>query len=148
MTPQQIVASLQSFSPQQLNSMNHADLYNTRSYLPRGDDQNRVANAEHRAFAREATQESPWMAAPIAAAIPFYQVSKMLGNQSRSAPSLTQMGESYKGIGEGLWGAFQEAMTPTQNRTAGTSIDSSSTGLLGSLRNYLQGSSKDSTNRQ
>lgn len=84
-----------------LSQMSHADLYNLRGKP--GTDQDFVAPYEHRAFAREATRENPWLAAPIATAIPLYELAKILGvTNARSAPSLEAMKQGYAGIWEGL----------------------------------------------
>lgn len=89
------------FDKDYLEKMSHADLYRMRAQL--GADQGLLAPYEHRAFAREATAENPLMALPIATAIPFYQLQKILGlSGARSAPSMDQMVQAYKGIWEGL----------------------------------------------
>jgi hypothetical protein len=69
------------------------------------DTQDMLAGYEHRAFAREAVGENPLMALPITAAIPLYQLVKLLGTtQSRSSPSWEQMGQGLMGVKEGLLG--------------------------------------------
>lgn len=81
----------------------HSALYNARESVSSQTEQNYIANAEHRAFAREVTAENPAMAVPLLAAIPAYQGAKALGlTNSRSEPSLEQASEAYKGLGEGL----------------------------------------------
>lgn len=81
----------------------HSALYNARENASSQTEQNYIANAEHRAFAREVTAENPAMAIPLLAAIPAYQGAKALGlTNSRSEPSLEQASEAYKGVGEGL----------------------------------------------
>jgi len=109
MTPQEIAASLMKLSPQELGKMNHASLYSARQYVP-AEQQNAISPYEHRAFAREATAENPWMGLPIAVGTLAYQPYKMIQGQSRSGASLDQVGQGLLGVGEGLWGAFQEKM--------------------------------------
>jgi hypothetical protein len=67
-------------------------------------DHNQLAPLEHRAFAREWTQENPWLAVPsLAAAIPLYTAAKALGfTNARSKPSLREIGQGYAGILDGL----------------------------------------------
>lgn len=84
----------------------HSDLYNLREKAETKEEQNLIAPFEHRAYAREAIQESP---IPIAAAIgitagiPGYQAKKVLGmTNSRSDPSIEQMVEGFKGVAEGV----------------------------------------------
>jgi len=59
---------------------------------------------EHRAFAREWTQENPLLAVPsLTFAIPGYAIAKKLGLiGARTQPSLEQVGQSYMGIWDGL----------------------------------------------
>lgn len=65
--------------------------------------QDMLAGYEHRAYAREAVKDQPWMALSLLAATPAYQIAKVLRTtNSRSAPSLSQMGQGLLGIGEGL----------------------------------------------
>jgi len=109
MSPQEIAAALDALTPQQLGRMSHADLYNARNYVPR-EQQNKISPYEHRAFAREATAENPWMGVPIALATPLYQAYKAVDGRSRSRPSLDQVTQGFTGVGEGLWQAFQEFM--------------------------------------
>ena len=146
MTPQELAAQLSTYSPQDLRKMDHRLLYAARDYVPRGQ-QNQISPYEHRAFAREVTMDNPLMALPVAASIIPYQAYKAL-NGARSTPSLDQVTEGFAGIGDGLWGAFQQAMQPRSGRTEDTGKPTSTTGLLESLRNYLPGSGKASTNRQ
>lgn len=150
MTPKEIAASLATLSGDQLGTMKHADLYSARDYVPRGDRdaQNKISAYEHRAFAREATAENPLLAIPIAAGTLAYQPYKLFNRQSRSDPSLAQVGQGLLGVGEGLWGAFQEQMKSIPSRTAGTDTSTSATGLLESLRSYLREPSTTSKSRR
>lgn len=87
----------------QLGQLPHAELYSARDYATTQEQQDKLGAAEHRAFAREATQENPLMAIPIAAAIPIYDALKGLGViHARSDASFHSMAEGYKGILEGL----------------------------------------------
>jgi hypothetical protein len=123
--------------------MDHATLYAAREYVP-ADQQGLISPYEHRAFAREATAENPWMALPIAAGTLAYQPYKMVMG-ARSGASLDQVKQGLTGVGEGLWGALQQATQSTPARTADTGTPTSSTGLLESLRDYLQATSTPST---
>lgn len=147
MTPKEIAESLRALSPQQLSGMDHASLYAARQYVPK-EQQGDISPYEHRAFAREATAENPWMGLPIAAGTLAYQPYKMLMGKSRSGASLNQVGQGLLGVGEGLWEAFQNQTKSIQNRIAGTGTDSLPTGLLESLRSYLSDSSRASTLRR
>jgi hypothetical protein len=102
MTPQQIAAALSSLTPEQLAQLDHASLYQARSYAPKAQ-QGLLAPYEHRAFAREATQENPLLALPIAAGSLAYPLYKSLLSPGRSAPSLDQVTGGLLGVGEGLW---------------------------------------------
>lgn len=116
--------------------LSHAELYNMRDKADQAM-QPLLAPYEHRAFAREWTQESPLVAAPsLAAAAPLYYVGKqkpLIGLMQRfgwvgpeaTPASLEQLVQSYKGIAEGLTNRL---------RTGGTDTSSSATGLFGSLR--------------
>ena len=146
MTPQEIAASLKMLGSSQLGSMDHASLYNARRYVPK-DQQGDISPYEHRAFAREATQENPLMALPIAAGTLAYQPYKLITGQARSGANLNQVGQGLYGVGEGLWGAFQQGMQSIQNRIGGTGKETLPTGLLASLQSYQQGSNKASNNR-
>jgi hypothetical protein len=84
----------------QLAEMDHAALYQARSRAP-AQMQGLLSPYEHRAFAREATQENPLMALPIAAGTLAYQPYKALMG-ARSAPSFDQVGQGLLGVGEGL----------------------------------------------
>jgi hypothetical protein len=75
-------------------------------------EQNRLANYEHRAFARESVAKDPWMAPMLGVAVPAYAVQKSLpkgwtGNKSRSEPSLEQVRQGFTGIGEGMRSWFR-----------------------------------------
>ena len=136
MTPKEIADSFRSLTAQQLSGLDHASLYAARQYIPK-EQQGEISPYEHRAFAREATRENPWMGLPIAAGTLAYQPYKILTGKSRSGASLDQIGQGLVGVGEGMWGAFQDQMQSIQSRTGGTGKDSSPTGLLGSLKSYL-----------
>jgi soluble lytic murein transglycosylase-like protein len=97
----------------------HSTLFRQREGASTQEEQDRLAPYEHRAFAREAVAETPALAVPIAVATPLYQVAKLAGvERTRSKPSLKQVTEGYKGIGEGLeqaakkpWEEAQEAVS-------------------------------------
>ena len=147
MTPKEIAAAIETLKGNELSKMSHSDLYSAREYVPAGY-QNKISPYEHRAFAREATQENPWMALPIAAGTVAYQPYKILKGQSRSGASLAQVGHGLVGVGEGLWGAFQDQMSAIQSRIEGKDMPTLATGLYESLRGYLPSSSKANTPRQ
>ncbi len=89
--------------------MSHADLLNLRNALPPNDPrQGQIAPYEHAAFAREWTQENPLAAVPsLALGIPGYSLAKLLGmTHARSPASLAEMGQSYRGMGQGLMALF------------------------------------------
>lgn len=145
----------------ELGGLSHADLSRMRrDFADNQVMQSMLAPFEHRAFAREWTAENPMVAAPsLAAAIPLYYAAKnpvLMGaaqklglvGEGATPASLEQMKQSYQGVGEGLWNAFQQGIQSIPNRTANTNTGSSPTGLLGSLQNYLRGSNTPSTIRQ
>lgn len=116
-------------------TMSHAELAMLRDKADAAM-QPLLAPYEHRAFAREWTQENPMLAAPsLAAAAPLYYVAKQkpiielmqrfgwVGKDATPA-SLDQLIQSYKGIAEGLTNTL---------RTGGTNTGTSTTGLFGSL---------------
>ena len=121
MSPQEIAAAIASLKGSDLSNMGHAELYAARSYIP-AEYQNKISPYEHRAFAREATQENPLMALPIVAGTLAYQPYKMLKGQSRSGASIDQVVQGVTGVGEGLWGAFQDQMSAISARTGGKDI--------------------------
>lgn len=151
LTPQELAAHLGSFSNDELSKLPHSTLYAARGHLPEGrqDQQNLLSAYEHRAFAREASRENPLLALPIAVATPLYTGAKALGlTDSRSQASLNQMGQGLRGVGEGLWGAFQDGMQSIASRTVGTGRPTSAIGLLESLQRHLPDSSTASTRRR
>lgn len=96
-------SNLTPWEEARLASSSHSDLFQERNKAKTKEEQDKLAPYEHRAFAREAVEEKPWLAIPIALATPLYQASKAVGlENSRSAPSAKQVTEGYKGIGEGL----------------------------------------------
>jgi hypothetical protein len=100
---QQLLAMSPEELEEHLKGMDHSSLYRLRGMLTGNQVmQNKVSPYEHRAFAREATHENPWMAAPIAMGTLAYQPYKMLMGQSRSQPSLDQVGQGLTGVFEGL----------------------------------------------
>lgn len=111
LTPQQLASGLLSgaISPEQLNGMDHALLYQARNYVPQ-QYQNVLAPAEHRAFAREATSEDLTNALPIAAGALLYPAYKALVSPGRSAPSLNQVGQGLLGVGEGIGQGVQNRL--------------------------------------
>ena len=91
-----------------LGAMSHADLYRLRQQTQDPELQNLLAGYEHRAFAREATAENPWLAPSLAVATPLYQLYKLLGlGASRSQPSMNQAVQGLTGVGEGLLSQFR-----------------------------------------
>lgn len=100
--PQDLASHLQEFTAEDLKKLPHALLYQAREYAAGAEAQNKLAPAEHQAFAREATQESPLLALPIALAALAYQPAKALLGQSRSDVSLEQVGAGLSGVAEGL----------------------------------------------
>lgn len=84
-------------------SIPHAELYRLRQGAPKAV-QKKLAPQEHRAFAREWTQENPLLAVPsLLAAIPLYSAAKASGVlKTRSPASIDEILLGYKGIWEGL----------------------------------------------
>lgn len=84
--------------------LDHATLYRMRREAKDKAMQDLLAGYEHRAFAREAVAENPFLAPSLMVATPLYQLAKMIPGlmQSRSSPSWGQMGQGLLGVGEGL----------------------------------------------
>lgn len=101
-TPQQVAQNVGGYSPDQLAAMPHALLYDARQYAsPQG--QMMLGPAEHQAYAREAVQANPWMAAPIAAATPIYSLLKAVTNTgARSPASWGELKGGLLGVAQGL----------------------------------------------
>jgi len=104
-----------------LGRLPHAELLGRRLNLPAGTsmpEQQQLAVAEHRAFAREWTQESPVAATlSLPFAIPAYSVAKYLGrtfqipalyDKQTTDPSFKEITEAYKGLGEGLGEVYKK----------------------------------------
>jgi len=109
-TPDVLASLLGQLTQGQLSQLPHSLLSSTRSRVPT-PQQNQIAPAEHRAFAREVVTENPLMAAPLAVAIPAYQVYKLLSkaigtedamDPTTSDPSMAQITQGFAGVGEGL----------------------------------------------
>lgn len=99
------VSNPQPAAPVPLHQQSFLSLIEQRNALPRNDPQHAVLGpAEHRAFAREWTQEQPLRAVPsLLAGIPAYTGAKALGlTKARSPASLNEMAEAYRGMWEGL----------------------------------------------
>jgi hypothetical protein len=95
----------QQFDPGLLSGMDHASLYMLRERAPK-EMQGLLSPYEHQAFAREAVQENPLMALPIAAGTLAWPVYKTLVSPGRSDPSLDQVTRGLTGVGQGLLGYF------------------------------------------
>lgn len=92
-----------------LAQLSWPDLLELRKRAANQDEQDLLADYEHRAYAREQVAENPLMALPYAAMVPGYQALKLLrgGAGSRSRASLHQLGQGYAGIGDGLAAALR-----------------------------------------
>lgn len=104
----------------EMEKMSHAELYRARINAKTPEEQKHIAPYEHRAFAREYTEENPVTGAVgLAVAIPAYQAAKATGlTSSRTGVDTKQMVEGYKGIAEGLvapwkrvWNRVEESVT-------------------------------------
>jgi hypothetical protein len=90
-----------------LAGLDQVELLRRRKLAKSRELQNALAGYEHRAYARETVQDNPLMALSLLVATPAYQLAKMGGlTNSRSAPSLSQMGQGLLGIGEGLYNRY------------------------------------------
>ena len=102
LNPDLLAKTLLEIGDKELRALPHNLLYQTRTRIPKGEQQDRLAGAEHRAFARESVIENPLMAISLMAAIPGYQAYKMVTGKARSESSLDQVLQGYAGVGEGL----------------------------------------------
>lgn len=87
------------------SQLSFADLRKLRDQYPDASPmQAQLAPYEHQAFAREWTQDNPWVAVPsLAVSIPGYGLMKLLGLQhGRTKASMAEMAGGYRGIGQGL----------------------------------------------
>lgn len=147
MSPQEIASSLKSLRPEQLGVMDWGTLLEARRHVPM-DQQNAISPYEHRAYARETVRENPMSALGIAVGTLGYQPYKAIMQNTRSKPSLDQLGQGLYGVGEGLWGAFQDQTKSIQDRIKGINTDSSAIVHLSALQSYLPNSNKANTPRQ
>lgn len=86
-----------------LGLLQFAELLRMRDNAKSRAEHNRLAPYEHRAFAREAVADNPLMALPLGVATPLYTLGKAAGLlKARSDPSLEEILQAYRGIGEGL----------------------------------------------
>jgi hypothetical protein len=98
----------QQYDPGLLSGMDHASLYMLRAKAPK-EVQGLLSPYEHQAFAREAVQENPLLALPIAAGTLAWPVYKTLVSPGRSEPSLDQVKRGLLGVGQGLGGWLGDA---------------------------------------
>lgn len=97
-----------NYTDEELDNMSWEELLDLRKKVEGNQqDQNRAANYEHQAYAREEVQANPLMALPMAAMIPGYQVWKGIKGTSRSEGGLDQMKHGYKGVLQGLLARMQ-----------------------------------------
>ena len=92
----------QDLSDEYLENLSWEELLELRRNAQTQAEQNKLANAEHQAYARDTVKENPLMALPMAAMVPGYQVFKGIAGGARSEGGLAQMGAGYKGILQGL----------------------------------------------
>lgn len=111
LTPDTLAATLKDLGADQIKELSHSLLYQARERVPKGPQQDQIAGYEHRAFARELTEENPLYALSLAAAIPAYQGYKALRGGSRSSGSMNQVLQGYTGIGEGLLQLLKNAVS-------------------------------------
>lgn len=104
-----------------LAAMSHSELYRLRANTQNQGQQDKIANAEHRAFAREFINDPDNPAGPIggaiglAVAVPAYAAAKAAGlTNSRSNTSTDQVAESFTGIKEGLQQAYRKPWEDAQ----------------------------------
>lgn len=99
-------------SPTGLEQLPHATLYAMRDGQGK-DAQNLLAPYEHRAFAREAIPEHPWLAPSVFAGAALYDIAKVLGyGDARSDPSFESFKQGLLGAREG-WAAANPQARPT-----------------------------------
>ena len=91
-----------------IDSADQVELLRRRKLASDPATQALLAGREHRAYARETVADNPLMALSLLVATPAYQLAKLGGlTNSRSAPSLSQMGQGLLGIGEGLYQRYK-----------------------------------------
>ena len=91
-----------------IDNLDQTELLRRRKLATDPATQALLAGREHRAYARETVADNPLMALSLLVATPAYQLAKLGGmTNSRSAPSLSQMGQGLLGIGEGLYQRYK-----------------------------------------
>lgn len=96
-------ADSKQLTDEQLTALPHAEIYNMREGITDQKEQNRVANKEHRAFARELVTEQPYQAVGVAVGTVARTAAKAVSLEGgRSEASVDQMVDGLKGVGEGL----------------------------------------------
>lgn len=109
-----------NYTDEDLDQMSWEDLLALRKQVE-GDQQqqNKVANYEHQAYAREEVERDPMQALVMQAAIPGYQLKKQVQRGlnavapevfpqgSRSQGGFAQMASGYKGVLQGLLARMQ-----------------------------------------
>ena len=103
-----------------LESLSHAQLYLMRDKTTDPAEQARLAPAEHQAFAREFSQESPLTALGLVAAIPAYQVAKatgLVGSRTGAGDPWAQLAAGYKGLGQGYLNLARRGLGALAART-------------------------------
>jgi hypothetical protein len=91
-----------------IDNADQVELLRRRKLATDPEMQALLAGREHRAYARETVADNPLMALSLLVATPAYQLAKLGGlTNSRSSPSMSQMGQGLLGIGEGLYQRFK-----------------------------------------
>jgi hypothetical protein len=94
-----------ALAPLNRGQLSHDELLRLRAMFNGDDDmQAMLGPMEHEAFAREYTEENPWLGPPaMLAGVPAYTAAKALGlHGGRSPASMNEIAQAYRGVGEGL----------------------------------------------
>jgi hypothetical protein len=108
-TIQDLVAKMLKLPEDELAAMEHNDLLMARKVAGEKnvEAQDKLAGAEHRAFAREYVSENPLAAPGVALMTMLYQPYKILKGQSRSNAGMDQMIQGLTGVKEGVQKALK-----------------------------------------
>jgi hypothetical protein len=99
--------AIDSYTDEDLENLSWEELLALREKAVGQQAQNKAANYEHQAYARDVVQENPLMAVPMAAMIPAYQVYKGIRGGARSQGGFEQMAHGYSGVLQGLLARMQ-----------------------------------------
>ena len=91
-----------------LDELDFNEIRRLRDLNPSQEHQNLLAGHDRRAFTRGSVNENPLWAGALAPVLPLELLIKKLTGMGRSQPTLEQLFQGYKGIGQGLQDRFNK----------------------------------------